>query len=207
MVYALCFSIAYIHLEAGTGALLLFGAVQLSMVAHGLVHGEVLGWQRLSGLVLAVGGITVLLLPGAQTPPLFSSFLMVCSGFAWAAYTISGRKVRNASAATTANFILAVPMAIGLSLLLERSPDFDETGVLLAILSGSLASAGSYVLWYSIIPHLESVTASTIQLSVPCLALAGGTWILGEHLSLRIILSSCTVLAGILLVVRADKRR
>lgn len=207
MAYALCFSLAYIHLDAGTGALLLFGVVQLTMVAHGLFHGERLSFSRATGLGLAVAGMAALLLPGAKAPPLGSAVLMALSGLAWAAYTLCGKRSPSAAQATAANFILAVPFALVLSPFISQGAHFDGIGIVLAILSGAGASAGAYVLWYSLLPRLESVAASTVQLSVPCLAMLGGVTFLGESLSLRMAFSTLAVLAGILLVIKAPGQK
>ena len=207
MAYALCFSLAYIHLDTGTGALLLFGVVQLAMVAHGLFHGERLSFSRATGLGLAVAGMVALLLPGAKAPPLGSAVLMALSGLAWAAYTLCGKRSPDAVQSTAANFIVAVPFALVLSPIISQGAHFDSIGILLALFSGAGASAGAYVLWYSLLPRLESFAASTVQLSVPCLAMLGGITFLGESLSLRMAFSTLAVLAGILLVIKAPGQK
>ncbi len=202
LIYAVFFSIAYIHLDAGSGALLLFGAVQLAMVSVGLWRGERLSPARIVGIVLAVVGIAVLLLPGASAPPLYSALLMIIAGLAWAAYTLSGKRSAAPVLATAWNFLLALPLALILLPFNSASLHLSPEGVTLGILSGAVASAGAYSLWYAILPQLESVTASTVQLSVPCLASLGGVIFLGEALSLRIVLATLVVLTGILIVIR-----
>ncbi|MFJ5338762.1 DMT family transporter [Pectobacterium sp. CHL-2024] len=202
MVYAVLFSVAYIHLDTGVGALLLFGAVQFAMVIHGLFKGESLSAIRAFGLVLALAGIAALLLPGAKAPPLYSTFLMIAAGLAWAAYSIRGKAAQAAGASTAANFVLATPMALALSVLFMKHGHYDAAGIGLSLLSGAVASAGAYVLWYTLLPSLGSITASTLQLSVPCLAMLGGVVFLGESLTARTIFSALAVLAGIVMVTR-----
>lgn len=205
MVYAVFFSVAYIHLDTGAGALLLFGAVQFAMVMYGLFKGESLSVLRASGLMLALAGIAILLLPGAKAPPIFSAVLMIVAGLAWAAYSITGRKTQNAGASTAANFVMAVPMAIILSVLSIKEGHYDTVGIALSLLSGAVASAGAYVLWYTLLPSLGSITASTIQLSVPCLAMLGGGVFLGESLTSRMVFSALAVLVGIVMVTQEKK--
>lgn len=205
MLYVVFFSVAYIHLDAGTGALLLFGVVQLAMITFGVLKGERISVLRGFGLLLAVAGIVILLLPGTKAPELLSSLLMTVAGLAWAAYTLSGKSAANAGLATAWNFLLAVPLALLMSPFLSHGMHFNSTGVLLAVVSGALASAAAYSLWYSLLPQMQSVTASTVQLSVPCLATLGGVLFLGESLSVRMAVSIAAVLVGILLTIRAKK--
>ena len=191
---------AYIDLDTGTGALLLFGVVQLTMVIYGLFRGETFTTLRAGGLGLALAGMAILLLPGAKAPPLTSAVLMGLSGLAWAAYSIRGRVTVRPARSTARNFVLAA--IFSLPAIVFTGP----TGIMLAIASGAIASAGAYVLWYALLPWLESVTASTVQLSVPCLAMLGGVVFLGEPLSWRMTLSMIAVLSGIWLVMRRPAR-
>ncbi|MGG5839640.1 DMT family transporter, partial [Huaxiibacter chinensis] len=201
-MYALFFSVAYIRLDAGAGALLLFGVVQITMVVSGLMRGERLNLTRSCGLIVAIAGIAALLLPGAVAPSLKSALLMGIAGVAWAAYSLSGKSATDPGTSTAANFLLAVPFTL-LALVVSGSDlHYDHRGIVLAILSGALASAGAYVLWYAILPKIDAVTASTVQLSVPCLATLAGVIFLGEALSLSMLLSTLAVLSGIWLVVR-----
>ncbi|SBW74089.1 DMT family transporter [Klebsiella pneumoniae] len=193
MAYAVLFSVAYIHLDTGAGALLLFGAVQFAMVIHGLFKGESLSAMRACGLVLALTGIAALLLSGTKAPPLYSALMMIVSGLAWAS--------------TAANFILAAPMALALTLLFMKQGHSDAAGIALSLLSGAVASAGAYVLWYTLLPSLGSITASILQLSVPCLAMLGGVVFLGESLTVRTIFSALAVLTGIVMVTREKSPR
>lgn len=205
-LYALFFSVAYISLDAGTGALLLFGVVQITMVMAGLLRGERLNLTRSCGLIVAIAGIALLLLPGAVAPPLKSALLMGIAGAAWAAYSLSGRSSTDPGMSTAANFLLAVPFAVIALFVSGSDLHYDYHGIVLAVMSGALASAGAYVLWYAIMPEIDAVTASTVQLSVPCLATLAGVLFLGETLTLRMFFSMLAVLAGIWLVVRKKAR-
>ncbi len=204
-LYATAFSFAYNTLSAGTGALLLFGAVQATMILWGLGRGERLHAGQLCGLVLALGGLVWLLFPGLSAPPLGGSLLMLSAGIAWGVYSLRGKSVRNPASATAGNFLRALPFAVGLALLFLPSAHADRAGVLYAVLSGAVASAAGYIIWYSALPHLKAASAATVQLSVPVLTAAGGILFLGEALSLRFILAAVAVLGGIALVVR-EKR-
>ncbi len=199
--YIVAFSLAYLKIDAGVGALLLFGTVQISMIIYGIFHGESINFKRGLGLVIALSGIIFLLLPGANTPNLFYAAIMVLSGLAWAGYSISGKSMRNPLLSTFANFVVATPLILCAFLFFKQDIFLFKKGVILAILSGGLASSGAYVLWYSIVKKIDRITASTVQLSVPCLAIIGGTLFIGELLSLRIIMSTIAVLFGIVLVI------
>ncbi|WP_214286954.1 DMT family transporter [Acinetobacter pittii] len=200
-VYILAFSYAYLQIDAGIGALLLFGVVQLTMVLYGYWQGEQIGIYRGIGLCIALAGIIVLLLPGAHTPDWQYALIMVISGLAWAGYSIAGRNMTQPIGSTLANFTLAVPMVLLANVLVTQDRYIDVQGWVLAILSGGVTSSGAYVLWYAILKHIDRVTASTVQLSVPCLAIIGGSLFVNETVTGRVILSSFMVLFGILLVI------
>lgn len=200
-VYILAFSYAYLQIDAGIGALLLFGVVQLTMVLYGYWQGEQIGIYRGIGLCIALAGIIVLLLPGAHAPDWGYALIMVISGLAWAGYSIAGRNMTQPIGSTLANFTLAVPMVLLANVLLAQDRYIDMQGWVLAILSGGVTSSGAYVLWYAILKHIDRVTASTVQLSVPCLAIIGGSLFVNETVTGRVILSSFMVLFGILLVI------
>ena len=205
-VYILAFSYAYIKIDAGVGALILFGTVQLSMIFYGIFHGEKLTLKRGLGVGITLVGIIILLLPGASTPSLFYSLIMGISGLAWAAYSISGKTMNNPLSSTLANFLLAVPIVLIASSLFQQDTVMTNKGILLAIISGGLTSSGAYVLWYSILKHIDRITASTVQLSVPCLAILGGSLFIGEPVGLRVIFSTVIVLLGIILVIFSVKK-
>ncbi|MDD9318005.1 DMT family transporter [Acinetobacter lactucae] len=200
-VYILAFSYAYLQIDAGIGALLLFGVVQLTMVLYGYWQGEQIGIYRGIGLCIALAGIIVLLLPGTHAPDWEYALIMVMSGLAWAGYSIAGRSMTQPIGSTLANFTLAVPIVLLANILLAQERYIDLQGWILAVLSGGITSSGAYVLWYAILKHIDRVTASTVQLSVPCLAIIGGSLFVNETVTERVILSSFMVLFGILLVI------
>ncbi len=205
--YAAGFSFAYTGLPTGTGALLLFGAVQTSMLGYGLVRGERLGISQSVGLLCALAGLVLLVLPGVAAPSVTSSALMIGAGIAWGIYSIRGRSAGDPAQATTGNFIRSVPFTLALSACLCRSASVDAAGAAFATLSGSLTSALGYILWYTTVKQLKVVHASIVQLSVPVLAALGGVALLGEQPTIRLFASAALVLGGIALVVTMGKRR
>ena len=199
--YAAGFSFAYINLSTGTGALLLFGAVQATMIGFGIYNGErLVGW-RLIGFLLALGGLIILLLPGLSAPPLASALSMVVAGIAWGIYSLRGKAVGSPVAATAGNFLRTVPMTAALSLVMLPQMSLAVDGVVLAVLSGALTSGLGYAIWYGVLPFLKSTTAATVQLSVPVIAALGGVLLLGEPLAGRLIAASLAIVVGILLVI------
>jgi drug/metabolite transporter (DMT)-like permease len=206
-VYAAAFSFAYITLTAATGALLLFGAVQATMILWGLRKGEPPGACQWFGLALALAGLVALLFPGLAAPPLGSATLMLAAGIAWGIYSLRGKGTTDAIAATAGNFLRAVPFAAGLSVSLLVWTRLDRAGIVYAILSGAIASGLGYVIWYTALPGLKAASAATVQLSVPVLAATGGILLLGEPITWRFMLASIAVLGGIALVVISPMRR
>ena len=202
MAYAGCFSFAYLSLSAATGALLLFGAVQATMIGYGIWRGERLQGQALLGLVLALGGLVGLMLPGLSAPPLWGSLLMLLAGIAWGVYSLRGKGAGDPVRVSAGNFLRAVPMALALSLLLLSRANPDPAGIGYAVASGAVASGLGYAIWYSVLPALKATQAATIQLSVPVIAALGGIVFLGESLTLRLTLASIAILGGIALVIR-----
>lgn len=200
-MYAFGFSFAYVTLPTATGALLLFGAVQITMVGAGIRAGERLGRAQWAGLLLSLGGLITLLLPGIESPPIAGAMLMVAAGIAWGVYSLRGKHEGKALHATAGNFLRAVPIALGVSLLAWADFSIDADGFGYAVASGALASGAGYAIWYAVLPMLRSTSASVIQLSVPVIAAVGGVLFLGEHLSLRLVLASVAVLGGIALVM------
>jgi drug/metabolite transporter (DMT)-like permease len=203
--YAAGFSFAYVSLPASTGALLLFGAVQATMIGHGIWAGERLSRWQLVGLALALGGLIGLLLPGLSAPPVSGSLLMLTAGVAWGVYSLRGRGRGDPLRVTAGNFLRAVPVAAALSLLMRGSASPDRAGFVYALLSGALASGLGYAIWYTALPSLKATSAATVQLSVPVLAALGGIAFLGEAASLRLVLASVAILGGIAIVIR-EKR-
>ena len=199
--YAAAFSFAYVKLTAAAGALLLFGAVQATMITHGLWSGERLRPLQLGGLVLACAGLFGLVLPGLSAPPLVAALLMLMAGIAWGVYSLRGRCAGDPLQVTAGNFLRAVPMAAVLALLLIRQASPDPAGLGYAVLSGALASGVGYAIWYSTLPFLKSVTAATVQLAVPVIAALGGVFLLGEPMTPRLLAASAAILGGVALVV------
>jgi drug/metabolite transporter (DMT)-like permease len=199
--YAAAFSFAYVNLLAGTGALLLFGAVQATMILWGLHKGERLDAIQITGLVVAVTGLVILVFPGLSAPPLIGSILMLGAGVAWGVYSLRGKGVQNPASVTAGNFVRAVPFSVIVWIFFLPWAHVDPAGVGYAIISGVIASGLGYVIWYSALPGLRAASAATVQLSVPVLAATGGILLLGESITLRYVLASVAVLGGIALVV------
>jgi len=202
-VYAAAFSFAYLSLSAATGALLLFGAVQATMIGVGLWRGEGLrGWQ-IVGLASALGGLIGLLLPGLSAPPLEGAALMLGAGVAWGIYSLRGRGAGDPLRVTAGNFLRAVAFAALLSVALTSRLSLDGVGVACAIASGALTSGVGYAIWYTALPGLKATSAATVQLSVPIIAAVGGIVLLGEAPTLRLLLASVAILGGIAMVIRS----
>ncbi len=202
--YAICFSYAYLRLPAATGALLLFGAVQATMIGVGLYQGERLTMSQIGGLVIALGGLIGLLVPDPSAlvaPPFYSAALMITAGIAWGVYSLRGKGAGDATIITAGNFMRAVPFAIAFSLLQINAASLEPAGVVYALLSGALTSGVGYAIWYSALPALKATTAATVQLSVPVMATFGGVLFLDEALTWRIVLASATILGGVALVI------
>ncbi|MBW6455471.1 MAG: DMT family transporter [Trueperaceae bacterium] len=201
VAYALPFSLAYVALGAATGALLLFGAVQLTMIGAGLRAGERLGALRVAGLVAALAGLVVLLAPGLSAPPPLAAATMLLSGVAWGAYSLIGRDEARPIAATARNFAWSLPAAVALAAWPGAWAGASTAGVGLALTSGALTSGLGYVAWYLALPSLSRTVAATVQLSVPLVAALGALALLGEAIDLRFSLASALVLGGIAAVV------
>jgi drug/metabolite transporter (DMT)-like permease len=199
--YAAGFSFAYLSLPLATGALLLFGAVQVTMVGHGIWAGERLRRVQLVGLVLAFGGLVGLLLPGISAPPLFGSALMLSAGAAWGVYSLRGKGRGDATRVTGGNFLRAAAMAVALSVARHDGAALDTAGIWYAIASGALTSGIGYAIWYTALPALKATHAATVQLSVPVIAALAGIVFLGESMTLRLVLASVAILGGVAMVI------
>jgi drug/metabolite transporter (DMT)-like permease len=206
-LYAATFSFAYITLSAGAGALLLFGAVQATMVTTGLVRGERLTTPQWIGFIVALAGLAVLLIPGAAAPPIGGACLMLTAGIAWSTYSLLGRGAVDPLAATAGNFLRALPMA---GVLLASTALFgakaDQAGLVYAAMSGAVASGLGYTIWYAALTGLSPVQGASVQLSVPVITALAGTITLGETITLRLALSSLAILGGISLVIASRPR-
>ena len=203
--YAAAFSFAYVSLAAGVGALLLFGAVQATMVIAGIVRGDHPTPQQWLGLAIALAGLIALVAPGVSAPPLFGAVLMLAAGAAWGAYSILGRRSANSLAATAGNFFRASPIALVLAVpaFLGAHP---VAGLLYAVLSGAGSSGLGYAIWYAALPGLSPAEGASVQLSVPVITALAGAAFLSEPITLRLTLASAAVLGGIALVITGRRR-
>lgn len=210
-LYLLGFSIAYLRLDAGLGALILFGCVQITMFAGAILGGESVPPARWLGAGLAMAGLGWLVWPaGEVTVPLMGTVFMALAGVGWGIYSLAGRKAGDPLAATAANFLWAAPVCLIIPIFLpvQMEPvDVTTKGILLACLSGAVTSGLGYALWYSLLPQLKATVAGLVQLSAPVIAILGGVLLLGEGLSLRLVLAATIVLGGIAFGLLAPQRR
>lgn len=205
--YVAFFSFAYLSLSAGTGALILFGAVQLTMFSAGLRSGEMFGPVAWFGLGLAVAGLVYLVSPGVAAPPPLGAVLMALAGVAWGVYSLRGRGTPDPLAITAVNFAWAAPLALGLSVLFFARAHADARGIALAVASGALTSGIGYVIWYAALRGLSSLRAATVQLSVPLIAAFGGVAFLSEAVTPRLVAATVAILGGIALVLTSKARK
>lgn len=204
--YAICFSFSYVGLTTATGALILFGMVQATMIISALISGErpkLLEWL---GLILALGGLIYLVFPGLESPPLINSILMVCAGIAWGFYTLRGRGSEDPLADTTGNFVRTIPFIVLATLPFIYRLNISSKGILFAVLSGAIASGIGYSVWYAALKYHTATRAAILQLSVPIIAAIGGLIFLSEVISIRLIIASALILGGIGLVIFGRKR-
>ncbi len=206
-LYAVPFSFAYTMLTTGTGALILFGSVQITMMAAALWSGERLHPLQWLGLGLALAGLVYLVLPGLEAPPIAGAALMVLAGFSWGVYSLRGRGAPNPLGQTTSNFVRSIPFVLAVSVIAFPRFHVERNGVVLAIASGAVASGLGYVIWYRALQGLSAARASIVQLLVPCLAALGGVIILAETISLRLVLATVLVLGGISLALHTRARQ
>lgn len=200
-VYACAFSFSYNKLSTGTGALLLFGAVQATMILTGLWRGERLNARQVGGLLLALLGLVAILSPSLDAPPLGSALLMLASGVAWGVYSLRGRGVVDPTGDTAGNFLRAALLSVLLSAALLAQQQLDAMGLLYALLSGAVTSGLGYAIWYTVVPRLTRTRAATVQLSVPVLAALAGALFVEEPITVGLLLTAAAVLGGIALVV------
>jgi len=204
--YMIFFSYAYISLSTGTGALILFGAVQLTMFIVALRTGEEFTFFSWVGLTLAALGLTYLVLPGVTAPDPLGAAFMTIAGIAWGWYSLRGRGVTDAVGATANNFLFSIPPVIAVSLFFLQTAQASAAGVGLAVASGTLASGLGYVVWFAALPGLTTTRAATVMLSVPVIAAFGGIVFLSEALTTRLLLASIAILGGIWLVLAQKSR-
>jgi drug/metabolite transporter (DMT)-like permease len=200
-IYMAFFSFAYLSLSAGTGALLLFGAVQLTMFVVALRSGERFPLLSWTGLALAMLGLVYLVSPGLTAPDPLGAALMAIAGIAWGVYSLMGKNVTDPLEATANNFIFSVPMVALVSLAFLGHFQISAYGLGLAITSGAVASGLGYVIWYAALKGLTATRAATVQLSVPIIAAIGGVILLSEQVTPRLVLASVATLGGIAIVL------
>lgn len=205
--YAAAFTFAYVSLPVGTGALLLFGAVQVTMLVAGYRRGERQGPAQALGLAAALAGLVYLVLPGLAAPDPLGAALMAAAGIAWGVYSLRGRGAGDPLAATAGNFLLAVPLALLFSLLFLPRLHVTPLGALYALTSGAVTSGLGYVIWYAALKGLTATRAAIVQLSVPVIAAFGGVLVLYEAVTPRLLVSSCAVLGGVALAIWGRQRR
>ena len=205
-VYAICFSFAYIGLTAAAGALILFSAVQFTMIVVALIRGErprTLDWL---GLLIALSGLVYLVFPGLSSPPLFASALMAAAGIAWGFYTLRGKATSDPLGETTGNFIRSVPMIAIAAIPFSGQINLSTRGVVLAILSGAIASGVGYTVWYAALKHHTATRAAVLQLSVPVIAAFGGVVLLAEAMTTRLLIAAALILGGIGMTILGRKK-
>ena len=200
-IYAVTFSFAYVTLETATGALILFGSVQITMILLSIFSGNRLHTSEWVGMAIAFAGFVYLVLPGVTTPSVIGFFLMTISGIAWGIYTLKGRDSKNPMIDTAFNFLRTVPFVIILAIVSIKYAHYSTEGILLAVLSGVIASGIGYMIWYIALGGLSVTQAAVLQLLVPVIAAAGGVMFVSESISLRLVISSAMILGGILIVV------
>ncbi|KJY93901.1 multidrug transporter [Vibrio neptunius] len=198
--YAVCFSFAYTELTTGTGALILFGTVQMALIAFHLMTGHRLKIGESIGIGLSLTGFIVLMLPSAKTPDLGSAALMLVSGICWAGFTLLGRNTPNAAQSITHGFLVASLIALMFSPALLSLESITAQGATWALLSGVFASGLGYIVWYQVLKQLSMLQASVSQLAVPVIAFIAGSLLLGEMLTLNAVMSSLLILGGIALI-------
>jgi drug/metabolite transporter (DMT)-like permease len=199
--YAISFSYAYLSLDTGTGALILFGSVQITMISLSLISGTRLHFSEWSGVVIAFTGFVYLILPNITTPSINGFILMTISGIAWGIYTLIGRKSKNPLMDTTYNFLRTIPFVVLLAVFTMQNINYTSEGIILAFLSGSITSGVGYTIWYIALRRLSSTQAAVMQLSVPVIAAVGGVIFVSETITPRLVISVIIVLGGILMVI------
>ncbi len=206
-LYAIAFSYAYISVETGAGAVILFGAVQLTMILYSLVMGERLHLTETAGLAIAFGGFLYLMLPGASAPPLGGFLLMALAGVAWGGYTLRGKGSATPLADTASNFIRTLPLLLVLGIVAISQLEVTWYGAGLAVASGAITSGLGYSIWYAALAGLSATQAGVVQLLVPVIASLGGVLFVSEPLTSQLIIASLLILGGIGLVMNGRYRQ
>lgn len=208
VAYAVTFSVAYVIVGAGPGALILFASVQISMVAWAVIKGDRPALLEWLGMGVAIAALAYLVSPGLAAPPLHGAILMAIAGVSWGAYSLLGRGSVSPLADTAGNFILCAPVALGLIVVGICTLRPSTAGLAYAIASGAVASGLGYVIWYDVLPKLSRTTAAVVQLTVPVIAALGGVALIGEPLTARLLIAMAGISGGVLLsILVADRRR
>ena len=205
--YAITFSFAYVGLSAATGALILFGAAQSTMIGHGVWKGERMGPGPLAGLAIALAGLVVLLLPGATAPDALPALLMLVAGVAWGAYCLLGASAVDPLGVTAGNFVRCAPLALAAAVVMLPRLRIDAGGLACAVFSGAIGSGICYAVWYTVVARISTISASVMQLTIPPIAAVAGALLLGEMITGRLLLASAAVLGGVAAVVLRQARR
>jgi drug/metabolite transporter (DMT)-like permease len=200
-LYATTFSYAYISLDTATGALILFGSVQITMILLSLISGTRLHITEWTGVAVAFTGFVYLILPGVTTPSVIGFMLMTVAGIAWGIYTLKGRGSKSPLMDTTYNFLRTTPLVVLLAIFTINDINYSSEGIILALLSGGLTSGIGYTIWYIALGGLSSTQAAVLQLSVPLIAALGGVLFVSEAITFRLTISATMVLGGILIVI------
>ena len=204
--YMAFFSFAYLSLSTGTGALILFGAVQLTMFAVALRSGERFSAWSWAGLVIAFSGLVYLVSPGLTSPDLTGALLMAVAGISWGVYSLLGRNVADPLEATANNFIFCVPLVLAVSLIFFSRFHATLEGAMIAALSGGIASGIGYAIWYKALQGLTATQGATVQLSAPVIAAIGGVLFIAEDVTLRLLVASVATLGGVWVVLAQRAR-
>jgi drug/metabolite transporter (DMT)-like permease len=207
LLYALTFSLAYVSLDTGTGALLLFGTVQFTMIGAGYLRGERSTPVAIAGILLAAIGVVYLCLPGASAPSLGGAGMMIAAGVGWGLYSLSGKSATQPAAATACNFVSVAPFAILLLCIPNSSANISGSGLLIACVAGALTTGAGYVLWYATLPKLSATTASVVQLAVPVIAATGGVAFMNEQATTRLIGAGILTLGGVAMALLGNRKR
>jgi drug/metabolite transporter (DMT)-like permease len=204
--YAICFSFAYLGLTAGTGALILFSSVQMTMIVVAILRGERPAALEWLGLIVAVGGLVYLVLPGLESPPIYSSLLMAAAGASWGFYTLRGKGSADPLADTAGNFVRSLPMIAIAAIPFLSTIQLSSRGVVLAALSGAITSGVGYTVWYAALKYHTAIRAAILQLPVPLLTAFGGIIFLSETSTIRLAIAAALILGGISLTIFGRKK-
>ena len=204
-LYGISFSFAYRSLNSGTGAFILFGTVQITMLSNALIKGERPPLAEWAGLIIAISGLIYLVFPGLSAPDPIGAFLMLIAGISWGFYTLKGRGIRDPLETTALNFIRSVPMILAVNLFTFNNAHFSTEGVIYAFISGAITSGVGYSIWYAALRGLTTTQAALLQLFVPIIAALGGIIFLSESITIRLIYAGLLIISGVVLALFGKK--